>query len=300
MVLHDVRGRSTRRWDRSTSGSARLSARTPTTGTEPGSWASSSRRFRPPGWCTPGAPRSADDEHEMLLQAHRYKYGWKHGVDPHRAPPYYNREIADYVGTFRVPGPGRSTRSATGLRHRPQQDGHLARSTRRSRSSASRASTGAVPAIRQLVEASRDRGDPLLARLDQRFDAFSDIQVLSDQLRAPGRAVSRKSLHPHRPSRRGVGREPPPTRRWPTKSDTPPVTTKARFLEVDEVAWRDEWQEHVEAVRSYFSGRDDFLEIDLGAEPRWQPLCDVLGLPEPSKPFPWVNRSGAVERAVGS
>jgi hypothetical protein len=31
-----------------------------------------------------------------LLQAHRYKYGWKHGVDPDRAPPYYQREIIDY------------------------------------------------------------------------------------------------------------------------------------------------------------------------------------------------------------
>jgi glycosyltransferase involved in cell wall biosynthesis len=37
---------------------------------------------------------------DMLLQAHRYKYGWKHGVDPDRAPPYYHREIVDYE-----PGP---------------------------------------------------------------------------------------------------------------------------------------------------------------------------------------------------
>jgi glycosyltransferase involved in cell wall biosynthesis len=33
---------------------------------------------------------------DLLLQAHRYKYGWKHGVDPDRAPPYYHREIVDY------------------------------------------------------------------------------------------------------------------------------------------------------------------------------------------------------------
>jgi glycosyltransferase involved in cell wall biosynthesis len=33
---------------------------------------------------------------DQLLQAHRYKYGWKHGVDPDRAPPYYHREIVDY------------------------------------------------------------------------------------------------------------------------------------------------------------------------------------------------------------
>lgn len=40
---------------------------------------------------------------DMLLQAHRYKYGWKHDVDPHRAPPYYNREIVDYHGRVRPP-----------------------------------------------------------------------------------------------------------------------------------------------------------------------------------------------------
>ncbi len=40
---------------------------------------------------------------DLLLQAHRYKYGWKHDVDPDRAPPYYNRVIADYEGTFRAP-----------------------------------------------------------------------------------------------------------------------------------------------------------------------------------------------------
>ena len=44
---------------------------------------------------TTGGKDSASD---LLLQSHRYKYGWKHGVDPHRAPPYYNREIVEYRG----------------------------------------------------------------------------------------------------------------------------------------------------------------------------------------------------------
>lgn len=46
---------------------------------------------------------SHSDRADMLLQAHRYKYGWKHDVDPHRAPPYYNREVVDYVGSVRPP-----------------------------------------------------------------------------------------------------------------------------------------------------------------------------------------------------
>ena len=40
---------------------------------------------------------SSEGRHDLLLQAHRYKYGWKHGVDPDRAPPYYNRVIEDYT-----------------------------------------------------------------------------------------------------------------------------------------------------------------------------------------------------------
>jgi glycosyltransferase involved in cell wall biosynthesis len=33
---------------------------------------------------------------ELLLLAHRYMYGWKHGVDPLRAPPFYERQIVEY------------------------------------------------------------------------------------------------------------------------------------------------------------------------------------------------------------
>jgi glycosyltransferase involved in cell wall biosynthesis len=40
---------------------------------------------------------------DWLLLGHRYKYGWKHGVDPLAAPPYYNRKYSDYIGSFPVP-----------------------------------------------------------------------------------------------------------------------------------------------------------------------------------------------------
>jgi GT2 family glycosyltransferase len=52
---------------------------------------------------------SEDDRADWLLLAHRYKYGWKHGVEPLRAPPYYNREIVEYHSAHtepsRVPTP---------------------------------------------------------------------------------------------------------------------------------------------------------------------------------------------------
>jgi GT2 family glycosyltransferase len=37
-----------------------------------------------------------DPHVDWLLTAHRYLYGWKHGVEPMRAPPYYKREIVEY------------------------------------------------------------------------------------------------------------------------------------------------------------------------------------------------------------
>jgi hypothetical protein len=39
---------------------------------------------------------SADRRSEWLLTGHRYLYGWKHDVEPMRAPPYYHREIIEY------------------------------------------------------------------------------------------------------------------------------------------------------------------------------------------------------------
>ena len=39
---------------------------------------------------------SASERSEWLLNSHRYLYGWKHGVEPMRAPPFYKREIVEY------------------------------------------------------------------------------------------------------------------------------------------------------------------------------------------------------------
>jgi len=234
---------------------------------------------------------SADDDHEMLLQAHRYKYGWKHGVDPRRAPPYYNREIADYVGTFRVPDP----------RHRPDRPRVFGIGLNKTGTSSLHEAFRILgleslhwggPAIRQLIEASEAAGDSLLSRLDQRFDAFSDIQVLS---------TSFEHLDQQYPGSRFILTV-RPVDEW-VESRRRHVEANQRrqaegsytggFLTVDEPAWRAEWSDHVDAVRSYFSGRDDFLEVDFGADARWGPLCQLLGVPQPSAPFPWANRRGS-------
>ena len=118
--------------------------------------------------CTPAARRRAPTHADLLLQGHRYKYGWKHGVDPLRAPPYYNREIVDYVGTFRAPDRRRDT-GATG------RASSASVSTRR-HDVAARGDDGprleslhwGGPALRRLVEASLGIGRAARSRASTR------------------------------------------------------------------------------------------------------------------------------------
>jgi GT2 family glycosyltransferase/glycosyltransferase involved in cell wall biosynthesis len=42
---------------------------------------------------------SADEGADWLLIGHRYMYGWKHGIDAMRPPPYFDRKIVEYEGT---------------------------------------------------------------------------------------------------------------------------------------------------------------------------------------------------------
>jgi Sulfotransferase domain len=47
---------------------------------------------------------------------------------------------------------------------------------------------------------------------------------------------------------------------------------------------------HNDEVRAYFRDRpDDLLEIDISADPRWEPVCAFLGLPVPPVSFPHSN-----------
>lgn len=146
------------------------------------------------------------------------------------------------------------------------------------------------PTVRQLVEAALAAGEPLLSRLDPRFDAFSDVLPL---------ATNFELLDRQYPGSRFVLTV-RPVDEW-VRSRRQHVENNIRrreaglyhgnFLEVDEDGWRAEWAEHMGRVRSYFAGRDDFLELDITAGQGWPPLCRFLGVPAPSTPFPWRNRA---------
>jgi glycosyltransferase involved in cell wall biosynthesis len=234
---------------------------------------------------------STDPRVDMLLQGHRYKYGWKHGVDPHRAPPYYNREYTDFVGTFRVPDPKVEARAG-----RPRVFGIGLNKTGTSSFHEAMQILGLEslhwggPMIRRLVETSLEAGDPLLSRLDPHYDAFSDIEVLSENFDLLDRQYpgSRFVLTVR------------PRDEWIASRRHHVETNLARrqagdydggFLAVDEEAWAAHWDEHVTRVREYFRGRDDFLELDLSKGADWSALCRLLGVEEPDEPFPWRNRA---------
>jgi hypothetical protein len=64
-----------------------------------------------------------------------------------------------------------------------------------------------------------------------------------------------------------------------------------QWLTVDRENWTREWHEHHNRVRSYFAGRENFLEMDITAGEGWEVLVPFLGLAAPSQPFPWLRRS---------
>jgi hypothetical protein len=145
------------------------------------------------------------------------------------------------------------------------------------------------PEVRRAVEAAHAAGEPLLARLDQRYDAFSDIlpvarhyDLLDRQYPGSRFVLTVRDLDAWLRSRRlHVENNVRLAEAGEYHGD---------FLVVDESGWRDEWVEHVRAVRAYFGDRGDFLEVDLTVAPSWEPLCRFLGVADPGVPFPWENR----------
>jgi hypothetical protein len=150
------------------------------------------------------------------------------------------------------------------------------------------------PSIRMAVEAAAAAGRPLLSGLDPRYDAFSDILALS---------TSFAVLDEQYPGSRFVLTV-RPVDDW-IESRRRHVETNIRrrtageyagtFLVVDEAGWRAEWERHTTAVRRHFARRPDFLELGLATTAGWEPLCSLLDVATPTKPYPWANRDPVVE-----
>ncbi|MDE2078947.1 MAG: hypothetical protein KGI73_01020 [Patescibacteria group bacterium] len=58
----------------------------------------------------------------------------------------------------------------------------------------------------------------------------------------------------------------------------------------NEEIMRTRFLQHTREVLAYFRGRDDLLVMDFSAGDGWEKLCNFLGQPIPSIPFPHSNR----------
>jgi hypothetical protein len=147
--------------------------------------------------------------------------------------------------------------------------------------------------VHDAVQAAIDQQAPLLSNLDVRYDAFSDIGLLSRRFGMLDRQYpGSKFVLTVRPLDAWID-----SRRRHVQRN---LALKERgeydgtFLVVDEAKWAREWEHHTQRARDYFAGRDCVLEVDFTRDPEWGPLCRLLGVAEPEVPFPWVNRDRAV------
>ena len=147
---------------------------------------------------------------------------------------------------------------------------------------------GGAP-IRDGVQRAIDEGAPLLSYLEPELDAFSDIPLLSQRFqRLDEQYPGSRFILTTRPRDDWLD-----SRRRHVQRNI--AMKKAgqydgTLIEVEEPKWTKHWDQHTASVLSYFSGRADFLEMDIAAAPSWGPLCKLLARPTPPKPFPWANR----------
>ncbi len=152
------------------------------------------------------------------------------------------------------------------------------------------------PETHQAVLRAVKENVPLLSYLDQSWDAFSDIGLLTRRFRIldaqyPGSkfVMTVRPMHKWLDSRR---RHVERNIRLKESGEY-----EGSFLVVDIDKWMREWEDHTNRVRDFFANRSDFLEIDLTSNPQWGPLCRFLGRSVPATPFPWVNRDVALHRS---
>jgi hypothetical protein len=62
------------------------------------------------------------------------------------------------------------------------------------------------------------------------------------------------------------------------------------FLNIDLDRWRQDFENHHRAVRSYYADRDNLLEMRITEGDGYDELCPFLGVDIPEDPFPWTNR----------
>jgi hypothetical protein len=148
------------------------------------------------------------------------------------------------------------------------------------------------------VQRAIDDGVPLVSYLDPRYDAFSDIGLLSRRFRMlDAQYPGSKFVLTVRPVEAWIDSRRRHVERNVARKEAGDYD--GTFLVVDEEKWAAEWDLHMTRAHTYFASRNNLLEIDLTRDATWEPLCDFLEVPVPAVAFPWVNRDESVH-AVGT
>ncbi len=143
---------------------------------------------------------------------------------------------------------------------------------------------------RDLVADALEKNLPLLTYLEPQCRAFSDIEILAKNF---------ELLDTQYPDSRYVltvrpieswleSREKHVKKNMRTKKEG---KYNGSFLKIDKDQWRHHYVTHHRKVREYFSGRNDFIEIDIISGDGWEPICTLLKLPLPEISFPHANRA---------
>ena len=178
---------------------------------------------------------------------------------PHRAPPYYNREITDYVGTFRVPDPERASAPPPG---RPAAVFGIGLN-KTGTTSLHEALTilgyeslhWGGPAIRRLVEASLGRRRAAALRLDPALRRVLRHPGAVDRTSSCSTSSTRAAASCSRCGRSTTGSTAGGVTSSRTSAARRPASTTATSSTSTSAAWRAEWDAHVGAVREHFAGR---------------------------------------------
>lgn len=144
------------------------------------------------------------------------------------------------------------------------------------------------PEVRRTIERAIAEGRPAVEDFPA-YDAFSDIWCLSENFalldrQYPGSrfVLTTRDLDSWIESRRRhVARN---------RARREAGTYQGDFLEVDVVAWEDQYHAHHAAVSAYFAGRSDLLVLRITEGEGYERLCPFLGVPVRTDPFPQRHR----------
>lgn len=147
-------------------------------------------------------------------------------------------------------------------------------------------------ATARLVDVSAERGEPLLTRIGDHYDAYLDVESLACRF---------ADLDAQYPASRfilTVSDE----EQWLASREKHVRANQerqrrgeysGRWLVVDRESWRAERSAHHEAVVGYFAERPgDLLVMNIPGGDGWASLAPFLGHPVPKRDFPWQNKNG--------